>query len=136
MSIISRENVKNIHLKLSILLILVIALVYGIDPSGVLPKLFDFAVPSSGLKNVFRSMMGLYLSMCLLWSIGIVNRKYWLTATITNVFFMGGLAAGRLISILMDGYPGIYFFTGFFIELVMALWGGINLNRFLKAETI
>jgi hypothetical protein len=133
---ISSENAKNIHLKLSVLLILVIALTYGADPSGTLPKLFDFTVESSSLKNVFRSMMGLYISMCVLWSAGIVNRKYWFTATIANIFFMGGLAAGRLISILVDGYPGVYFFTGFFVEGILAVWGIINLNRFLKTKTV
>lgn len=119
-------------MKLSVLLILVIALAYGIDPAAILPRLFDFNVETNGLKNVFRATMGLYISMCVLWSMGVANSRYWFAATCANVFFMGGLAMGRLISLLIDGYPGIYFFAGFFIELLLAIWGTFNLKKFIK----
>lgn len=131
MSALATRNTRKLHLKLSVLIILVVAFAYGIDPAGFLSKRFDFSVDTAGLKNVFRATMGLYIAMCALWVTGILNDKYWFAATCSNVFFMGGLAAGRLISLVVDGYPGVYFFAGCFVELLLACWGVINLKKYL-----
>jgi thiol:disulfide interchange protein len=96
----------------------------------MLPWLFDFKVDNINLANIFRAMMGLYLTMSAVWIMGIVKPRLWTTATITNITFMGGLALGRLVSLASDGVPGKYFLTGLVLELVLAIWGIINLKKY------
>jgi len=77
--------------------------------------------------------MGLYLGMIVLWVIGIFKSPQWRTATISNVFFMSGLALGRTISFVIDGITSLYFSVGLILELTLALWGIINLNKYQSA---
>jgi len=96
----------------------------------ILPLLFDFKVDAINLANIFRAMMGLYLGISVIWVMGIIKSKFWVTATITNITFMGGLALGRLVSLALDGVPGIYFLIGFMLEAVLAIWGLKNLKKY------
>lgn len=128
---------KQLHLKVSIFVIVSISLIYGITPDKTLPLLFDFTIVTTDLKNIFRATMGLYLGIVVFWTIGIMQPKFWAAATITNICFMGGLATGRLMSILIDGQPSIYFLVGFIVEVIFTFWGLINLKRhtdYLKME--
>lgn len=127
---ISRLKSKNLHLTVSILVIVPIALAYGLNPKINLPLLFDFKVDTVNLANIFRAMMGLYLGMSVIWLMGIIKSKLWVTATITNITFMGGLMLGRLVSMVIDGVPGVYFLIGIVLELVLALWGLKNLKKY------
>jgi hypothetical protein len=117
-------------LTVSILTIIPIALAYGLYPQRILPLLFDFNVDAINLVNIFRAMMGLYLGMSLIWIMGIIKSKFWITATITNITFMGGLALGRLVSMAIDGVPGIYFLIGFIVESSLAIWGLKNFKKY------
>jgi hypothetical protein len=74
--------------------------------------------------------MGLYLGMSVIWILGIIKSQLWVTATITNITFMGGLTLGRLVSLALDGVPGIYFFIGLALESVLAIWGLKNLKKY------
>jgi hypothetical protein len=121
---------RNLHLTVSTLIIIPVALAYGLYPQMVLPLLFDFNVEVINLVSIFRAMMGLYLGMSLIWIMGIIRSKFWITATITNITFMGGLALGRLVSLAIDGVPGIYFLIGSIVELSLAIWGAINLRKY------
>ena len=121
---------KNLHLTISTIIITVISLTYGLFPNTSLPKLFDFNIESVDLKHVFRATMGLYLGMVALWVIGIFKPLHWRTATMSNVFFMTGLALGRIISLVVDGVPSIAFSVGLALELTLALWGTRNLNKY------
>jgi hypothetical protein len=121
---------KNLHLTISAIIITIISLSYGLFPDKILPRVFDFKVASNDLKQVFRATMGLYLGMAILWVTGIFKPVLWRTATITNVFFMVSLAAGRVISLIIDGIPSIPFSIGLVLELTLALWGLINLKKY------
>jgi hypothetical protein len=44
--------------------------------------------------------------------------------------FYDWLASGRTISLVIDGVPSIYFLVGLVLELLLALWGIINLNKY------
>ena len=127
-----RNSSQNLHLLISAVLICCIGLAYGTSPDTVLPKLFGFAVENTNLKNIFRAIMGLYLAMSVVWLIGAVRKTLWQAATITNIAFMGGLATGRIISLFMDGIPGVYFLIGLAVEIILAVWGVINLLYFSK----
>lgn len=102
----NRFSYQHLHLIVSAFLICIIGLTYGTCPNEILPGLFGFPVENINLKSIFRALMGLYLAMSSLWLIGIFNQKLWLTATITNIVFMAGLALGRIISLFSDGIPG------------------------------
>jgi hypothetical protein len=121
---------KNLHLTISAILITAIALTYGLFPSNILPELFDFEVGSTDLKQVFRSMMGLYLGMVILWVTGIFKPLYWRTATISNIIFMLGLAMGRILSLVIDEVPSVSFSIGLAVELILGLWGIIQLKKY------
>lgn len=119
---------KKLHLAISALIILAMGLTYGMYPDKILPFLFDFSAESVDLKNVFRALGGLYVTMAMFWIFGLVNPKYRDQATLTIVLFMGGLAFGRAISFLIDGVS-IPFVRGFIIELLLAIWGIFNLRK-------
>ena len=120
---------KNAHLLVSTIVLVPIALIYGILPNKILPILFDIKIETIDLMHVFRAIMGLYLGIICLFILGIYKPKYWEIATLINVVFMGGLVFGRLISIVVDGQPSMLFLIGFFVELLLAFWGIINLKN-------
>ena len=122
--------IKNLHLITSIIFIIPIALVYGLYPKITLSQLFDIKVETINLKNIFRAIMGLYLGITAIWIIGVLKPKFWITATLTNIVFMGGLAVGRLLSLALDGLPSIYFLVGLLMELSFAFWGLRNLKKY------
>jgi hypothetical protein len=107
-----------------------IAFTYGTAHNTLLPELFDFKVATTDLQNIFRAIMGLYIGMVVLWIIGILKPRYWEVATISNIVFMGGLAAGRLISIVIDGMPSATIIIGFFLEILITTLGYFNWKRY------
>ena len=132
------ENIlklKNLHLLISVLVVIPIAFTYGLFPSEMLPRLFDFEVQTIDLKNVFRAIMGLYLAFVAFWILGILNQKFWTAATIANLLFMTGLAFGRLISFIIDGLPSLVFVFGTFGELVLGIFSAFNLVKYSKAKS-
>ena len=104
------------------------ALLYGANPGKFLPLVFDFEVESLELKNIFRAVMGLYLAFAAYWLLGVRRPNYWRSATISNILFMGGLGAGRLISTILDGVSPQYT-LGMVLELLMMGWGIYNLKH-------
>jgi Domain of unknown function (DUF4345) len=121
---------KNLHLIISVLLLAPIAFAYGIAPCTLIPALFNFTTAAIDLQNIFRAMMGLYIGMVIIWVIGIFKPAYWETATIVNIFFMSGLALGRLVSFAVDGMPSGSLVIGFFAEALLAVLGYINWKKY------
>lgn len=121
---------KNLHLIISVILIIPVALVYGLYPGFILQGLFDFKIEGSDLANIFRAIMGLYLGMATIWIVGIFKPNFWAAATIANIVFMGGLALGRLISLVLDGLPSISLLLGLAAELALTLFALISLKRY------
>jgi len=131
-SIINRAalKAKNLHLLVSILIIVPVGLAYGLMPNGFLENIFQFKFESIGLAGIFRALMGLYIGMSIFWLIGIIKPKCWTAATLSNVLFMTGLAFGRIVSILLDGIPSTIFLAGLIVEILLAVWGIINLKKY------
>lgn len=120
--------IKHLHLGLSAIVVILAAVVYGVSPSNILPWFFDFSTDNLELKNILRAIMGLYLGFALYWIIGIKKAKYWRSATLSNIIFMGGLAFGRAISTMLDGISP-QFTIGMVLELIMMIWGLYNYKR-------
>lgn len=123
---------KNLQLALSACIVIAMSLVYGAHPSVILPYIFGFEVQDLELKNIFRAIMGIYIAFGGYWIYGIINKNHWKSATIVNILFMGGLAGGRLVSTILDGWSPQYG-AGMIAEAVMMWWGLWNL-RFYSVE--
>ncbi|MGB5356547.1 MAG: DUF4345 domain-containing protein [Eudoraea sp.] len=126
---------KNLHLIISLLVVVPAALIYGLSPSKSLPLLFDFEVASVDLKSVFRAIMGLYLCTSAVWILGILKNSFWNTATILNLVFMGGLGLGRLVGIILDGIPSPAFALGTVGELTLAIFAFYQFKKNVSSKS-
>ncbi len=82
-----------------------IALGYGVNPSASLGALFGITVDSTNLTHIMRAVMGLYLGMAVIWLLGAFKASLTGPALVSCAVFMLGLAAGRILSIVVDGPP-------------------------------
>ena len=121
---------KNLHLFISICIIVPVAIVYGLMPNGVTGEIYKSYLWTPDLANVFRAIMGLYIAMSVFWIIGIIRSRFWIAATLSNILFMMGLALGRIASIVLDGIPSTIFLIGLIVEIILAAWGTINLKKY------
>lgn len=122
---------KNLHLALSAFIVITMSFVYGANPSIILLEIFGFEVQDLELKNIFRAIMGLYLAFGGYWVYGIYKENHWRSATLVNVLFMGGLAGGRLVSTVIDGWS-LQYGSGMIAEAVFLWWGIWNLKFYKK----
>ena len=106
-----------------------VALSYGIAPGYVLPKLMDLTVDGTDLTHIFRAIMGLYLGMIVLWLVGAFRSDFTRAAVISEIFFMFGLASGRLLSIAVDGMPSIPLILYAVVEIALGIWGVVVLRQ-------
>lgn len=127
---LNKQIFKNLHLLLSVSIVIPIAFIYGFS----LDYLFEIQVKSIDEANVFKAIMGLYLVFASFWIIGIIKPIYWKAATISNVLFMLGLAFGRAISLIYDGMPSLLLVYGTIGELVLAIYGFLQLRNTKKEE--
>ena len=105
-----------------------VALSYGVAPVESLNWLFGMTLAVPDEAHIFRGIMGLYLAMVLLWVIGALRESFERPAIIAEVFFMSGLAAGRLLSVIVDGVPH-WLLSGYLaVEIALAV-AGIALLR-------
>jgi hypothetical protein len=128
------NQMKNLHLLLSVLIVVPIAFVYGFSPNFISQQLFTVEVSSLDMATIFKAIMGLYLASGGLWVLGILNPKYWEAATISNIVFMFGLSFGRIIGFLFDGIPSPIFCVGTLGELVLAIYGCYQLTKLKKSS--
>ena len=128
----NRSPVKNLHLLISAILILVIGVTYGFAPELIVPALASVKTGSPDISNAFKAIMGLYLGMATVWVWGIVRPQFWYAATVINILFTLGLAFGRLISLAIDGIPSGGMLGGLILESLVGLWGIISLRTFAE----
>ncbi|WDE96223.1 DUF4345 domain-containing protein [Lentisphaera profundi] len=82
-----------------------IALGYGLMPVKTMKMMFGLEVAAPNGVHIFRAIMGLYLALVVFWSMGVKNEKFTRPAVYSLIVFMFGLAAGRALSLLVDGVP-------------------------------
>ena len=116
---------KNLHLFISVLIVIPAALVYGFQPN----LLFDVNLDTIDEANILKAIMGLYLSFAVLWSLGILNPSLWKVATVSNIIFMLGIAFGRIISLFCDGFPSGVLVIGTIGEMILGFYGCYILQR-------
>ena len=121
---------KNLHLIVSILIVIPTAIIYG-SPS-ILPEHLDIQVNTNDLSNMLKAIMCLYLGTSLVWVLGVWKPEYWKDATRLNILFMLTLATGRAISMVTDGLPTGGYIFGIIAELVLGFFSIYQLKRYRK----
>lgn len=98
-----------------------IALGYGGKPSVSLDILFGITVDTTNLTHIMRAVMGLYLGMAVLWLWGAFRKSMEGPALVACAVFMLGLAAGRILSFIIDGMPHWLLIIYAVLEIVLGL---------------
>ena len=98
-----------------------IALGYGAKPSASLDMLFEITVDTTNLTHIMRAVMGLYFGMVVLWLWGAFRKTMESPALVACAIFMLGLAAGRILSFIVDGLPHWLLIVYAFLEIVLGL---------------
>ena len=98
-----------------------IALGYGAKPSVSLDALFGITVDTINLTHIMRAVMGLYLGMVVFWLWGAFRPSITRPALVGCAVFMLGLAAGRILSFIIDGMPHWLLVVYAVLEIVLGL---------------
>src|SRR5210317_450027 len=98
-----------------------IALGYGARPSDSLDALFGITVDTVNLTHIMRAIMGLYLAMVVVWIWGALDQQLTTPALVSCAVFMLGLAAGRILSFIVDGLPHWLLVGYAFLEVCLGL---------------
>jgi hypothetical protein len=98
-----------------------IALGYGAKPSTSLDALFGITVDTTNLTHIMRAVMGLYFGMAVIWVWGAFKKQMTAPALVSCAVFMLGLAAGRILSIILDGMPHWLLVVYAVLEIVLGL---------------
>jgi len=85
--------------------------------------ILDVSIEGTDLSHASRAIMGLYLGMIVLWILGAFRPNFTRAAVISEVFFMIGLASGRVLSIVVDGMPSMLLIGYTVAEILLGLWG-------------
>jgi len=98
-----------------------IAMGYGAKPSTSLDALFGITVDTTNLTHIMRAVMGLYLGMVVIWVWGAFKIQMTVPALVSCAVFMLGLAAGRILSFILDGMPHWLLVVYAILEIVLGL---------------
>ena len=98
-----------------------IALGYGAKPSLSMDLLFGINVDTTNLTHIMRAVMGLYFGMIVFWLCGAFRRSLAGAALAACAVFMLGLAAGRILSLILDGLPHWLLVVYAVLEIVLGL---------------
>jgi hypothetical protein len=121
---------KNLHLIISVLIVLPTGIIYG-SPT-ILPQHLDIQINTIDLSNMLKAIMGLYFGISFVWILGIYQDKYWKNATQLNILFMLTLGAGRVLSMILDGMPSEGYIFGVIAEFVLGFYALYQLKKYNK----
>ncbi len=124
-------NLRQIFLLIVAVGLIPIAMSYGVMPQKSLLFLFDVSIADTNSVHIFRAIMGLYLGFALFWILGAFDVRLRHAALYSIVVFMFGLAAGRGLSVIVDGMPHWLLIVYLLIELV---FGGIAVFLLKKQD--
>lgn len=100
-----------------------VALTYGAAPSTSMAHLLDIDASGVNSSHIFRAIMGLYLAMAVFWLLGAKQDDLRLPALWSLTVFMLGLAAGRVLSLIVDGVPDPLLVFSIALELTLGVVG-------------
>lgn len=123
---------KNLHLILSLLIVVPTAIIYG-SPS-ILPEYLNIQANTVDFSNLLKAIMCLYLGISFVWILGIWKTEYWKIATQLNILFMLSLAIGRVLSMLMDGFPTGGYIFGITAEFLLGFYSIFQFKKYNRNE--
>jgi uncharacterized protein DUF4345 len=97
------DRLMRAYLLLVALLLVPIALSYGVAPATVLPKFLEITVSGTDQIQIFRALMCLYLAASTFWAIAAFKPAWQRAAVVWAIFFSFSLAIGRMVSLMVDG---------------------------------
>ncbi len=115
-------SVKNAPLFVSVLVLIPVAIIYGFNISNFWTVYLGIDLNNINLQNVIKSIMGVYLFFAFFFGVAIFYPKYWYSAMCGNALLMGGLAFGRIVSIVNDGLPNNFYIIGALLEAALAFF--------------
>ena len=122
-------NIGEIILSIAAIGLLPVAFSYGLMPQVSLNYLFGISVSEINDIHIFRAVMGLYIAFSLFWFAGAFKRPIRQAALYSLVVFMLGLAAGRSLSIVVDGVPHWLLVAYLALELGIGVLGMLVLKK-------
>ena len=128
-------NIRQMFLLVAAIGLLPIALSYGLIPQKSLSYLFDITVSDPNSIHIFRAVMGLYLALIIFWLIGAFKVQVRQAALYSLIVFMFGLAAGRILSLIIDGMPHWLLAVYLVLEVVFGVLGILLIKKSDKALT-
>lgn len=107
-----------------------VSLNYGIDPVGRLDGLLGIKITSQSEVHMLRAIMGLYWAFAGSWVVAAIRDRGVRPAIVSEVLLMGGLAAGRVLSLVVDGRADPVLERYLAVEVVLAAIGiGLLVRR-------
>ena len=128
-------NIRQMFLLVAAIGLLPKALSYGLIPQKSLSYLFEITVSDPNSIHIFRAVMGLYLALIIFWLIGAFKVQVRQPALYSLIVFMFGLAAGRILSLIIDGMPHWLLAVYLVLELVFGVLGILLIKKSDKALT-
>ena len=111
-------QLKKVLLVLSFVTVCVIASLYGISPQWFFDTfLVTSQKPSIDQSHILRAVMMLYVALGLFWLYCAFSDRYRDAGIILLAVFCGGLVAGRILSVIVDGIPSPILILYIFMEL-------------------
>jgi NAD/NADP transhydrogenase beta subunit len=101
----------------------IIALLYGISPRWFAATFLGITDLNPNVAHILRAVAGLYLALAAFWLYAAFNDKYRDAALLTTILFAGGLAAGRCVSLIVDGQPALVLLIYGAMEFAVVLIG-------------
>ena len=105
------------------LFIVPIALNYGLFPARSLPLFLTIPELSTDQTHIYRGVMCLYLGVGLFWAVSAFKPEWQRVAVITAIGFAWSIAIGRVISLIVDGWPSPLLIIYLGIEIAAGLLG-------------
>jgi len=121
---------KNLHLIISLIIVVPTAIIYGVYPFSLISQYLDIQVDTNDISNLLRAIMFLYLGFSFIWFLGTFKTEYWKLATQLNILFMLPLATGRVLSMIIDGLPSDGYIFAVIAELVLGIYSIYQLKKY------
>lgn len=118
-------QIKKYFLIFAFCSVATIAILYGVSPKWFAATFMDDPALNPNFAHILRAIMGLYLALGSFWFYSAFSSRYRDTAVLTTALFAGGLAGGRLLSLIVEGQPAplLLFYLAIELSLIpIALW--------------
>ena len=122
-------NIRQKFLLVAAIGLLPIALSYGLMPQKSLSFLFDISVSDPNGIHIFRAVMGLYLALIMFWLIGAFIVQIRQAALYSLIVFIVWVAAGRILSLIIDGMPHWLLVVYLVLELGFGVLGILLIKK-------